>query len=265
MHKVVTIIQARTGSTRFPAKVLKPVLSQTMLYRMVERVKMAENVGDVVIATTDLPEDRIIEKLCECNGWNCFRGDPLDLLSRHYRAGRKWNADVVIKIPSDCPLIDPRIIDRVIQNYFNNTFDYVSNLHPASYPDGNDVEVMSMDALEYTWVTAHRDFEREHTTPFIWENRDLFKIGNVLWESGLNYSMSHRFTLDYPEDYEFILKVFERLYPVKPAFSLEDILQLLAEDPSLRAINEKYIGVNWYRNHLEALHTVKPEETRILD
>lgn len=265
MTKVVTIIQARTGSTRFPGKVLKPILSQTVLYRMVERVMQSELRGEVIIATTDLPEDRIIEKICHINNWNCFRGDSLDLLSRHYRAARKWNADVVLKIPSDCPLIDPQIIDRTIQTYMNRSFDYVSNLHPATYPDGNDVEVMSMDALEYTWVSANRNFEREHTTPFIWENKDLFCVGNIEWETGKNYSMSHRFTLDYPEDYQFIKKVFEHLYPISPSFSLLDILQLLEDKPELRGINQKYCGVNWYRNHLHELNSVTLEETRLLD
>ncbi len=265
MTKIVTIIQARTGSTRYPGKILKPVLSQPILYRMVERVMQSKLKGSVVIATTDQPEDRVIEKICQLNEWNCYRGDSLDLLSRHYRAARKWNADIVLKIPSDCPLIDPRVIDRVIETYLNNSYDYVSNLHPATYPDGNDVEVISMDALEYSWVMAKRNFEREHTTPFIWENRDLFNIGNVEWESGLNYSMSHRFTLDYPEDYRFIREIFEHLYPHNPTFSLSDILNLLNEKPELQQINSNYCGVNWYRKHLHELKSVSFEETRLLD
>ena len=236
-----------------------------MLYRMVERVLHSKLKGDVVIATTDLSEDRIVEKICEQHEWNSYRGDPTDLLTRHYRAARLWNADVVVKIPSDCPLIDAHVIDLVIEYFLNNSYDYVSNLHPASYPDGNDVEVMSMDALEYAWVSAKRDFEREHTTPFIWENRDLFSIGNVRWDKSIDYSMSHRFTLDYPDDYRFILEVFERLYPRDPMFTLEDILNLLEEEPELMKINEKFSGVNWYRNHLHELRTIDESETRMIE
>ncbi|MBK8954843.1 MAG: glycosyltransferase family protein [Saprospiraceae bacterium] len=263
MSKIVTLIQARTGSKRFPAKILKPVLDQTMLYRMVERVRHSESCSEVVVITTDLPEDRIIEKICEKQGWSCYRGSELDLLDRHYKAAKYFGADIVLKIPSDCPLIDPAIIDKTVQFYLNHSFDYVSNLHPPTYPDGNDVEVFSMDTLEYTWVTAQKDFEREHTTPFIWENRDLFYVGNVFWESGSNFSMTHRFTLDYPEDYQFINAIYNKLYPVQPHFTLCDILELLENEPQLKEINSKYAGVNWYRHHLKDLKTISEVETKI--
>lgn len=265
MNKIVTVIQARTGSSRFPGKILKPVLGQTLLYRQVERISQSSLKGEVIIATTELPEDRIIEKICKQNSWNCFKGDEFDLLSRHYKAARKWGADAVVKIPSDCPLIDPEIIDKVIAYFEKNNFDYVSNLHPATYPDGNDVEIMSMEALEYSWVMAKRGFEREHTTPFIWENEDQFSIGNVEWEGGLNYSMSHRFTIDYPEDYLLIKTIYEKLYPENPCFSLNDILNLLEAEPDLMQLNSKYQGVNWYRHHLADLTTVGFSDTRILD
>src|SRR5690606_10660564 len=123
----------------------------------------------------------------------------LDLLERHYKAGLKFNADAIVKIPSDCPLIDPLVITKVINYYKNNTnkFDYVSNLHPPSYPDGNDVEVISMNALKEAYNNAKKIFEREHTTPYIWENPDLFRIGNIKWETGFDFSMTHRWTIDY--------------------------------------------------------------------
>jgi spore coat polysaccharide biosynthesis protein SpsF len=177
-----------------------------------------------------------------------------------------FSADAVIKIPSDCPLIDAKVIDKVIQFYLDNidNYDYVSNLHPATYPDGNDVEIMSFDALRKAWNSAKREFEREHTTPFIWENPDIFRIGNVVWETGYDYSMTHRFTIDYPEDYEFIKKVYDELYIKKPDFSLEDILNLLNENPEIKKINAKYIGINWYRNHLKELKTITSNQTKIL-
>ncbi|MDH7606129.1 MAG: NTP transferase domain-containing protein, partial [Melioribacter sp.] len=151
--KIVTVIQARISSTRLPGKVMLPVLGKPLLLRMVERVKQSKFIGELVIATSSNSEDDQIELLCLENNLNCFRGDLTDLLDRHYQAGKIYNADAVVKIPSDCPLIDPHIIDAVIKYYIDNSdkYDYVSNLHPATYPDGNDVEVVSFSALERAW------------------------------------------------------------------------------------------------------------------
>ncbi len=266
MTSILTIVQARTTSTRLPGKVLLPLAGKPLLVRMMERVTTTLNIGKVLIATTTDPEDDVIEELCMENNFEVFRGDRDDLLDRHYQAAKKYKADVVLKIPSDCPLIDPAVINKVVTYFLDSDtkFDYVSNLHPASYPDGNDVEVMTIQSLEYAWKNARRKMEREHTTPYIWENADKFKIGNVCWENGIDYSMSHRWTIDYPEDYQFIKAVFETLYPSKGIFSIEDILNLLERKPGLTTINDKYAGVNWYRNHLEELKTVSRQQTRIL-
>ena len=154
---------------------------------MVERVQKSSLAGTIVIATTTESSDDIIEKLCVKEGLNCYRGSQNDLLDRHYQAAKFYNADAVVKIPSDCPLIDPVVIDKVLQYYLENDFAFVSNLHPATYPDGNDVEIMSMAAMTKAWQEATRPMEREHTTPYIWENPNLFTIGNVAWETGLDY------------------------------------------------------------------------------
>ena len=189
---------------------------------MVERVQASELAGQIVVATSTEKSDDPIEELCNQYNLECYRGSLTDLLDRHYQAGKKYNADAVVKIPSDCPLIDPKIVDRVLSYYIENTekYDFVSNLHPATYPDGNDVEVMSFSALEQAWKEAAKKLEREHTTPFIWENPERFRIGNVAWNSSKNYSTSHRWTIDYEEDYIFIRKVYEELYHVNPQFSL---------------------------------------------
>jgi spore coat polysaccharide biosynthesis protein SpsF len=174
-------------------------------------------------------------------------------------------ADVVVKIPSDCPLIDPAIIDRVLKHYLDHSeeFDFVSNLHPATYPDGNDVEVMTIETLRAAWSNAALLFEREHTTPYIWERPEQFRLANVAWESGLNYSMSHRWTIDYPEDFEFIARVYDELQSDQGSpFGLTAILELLEQKPEIAEINAKYAGVNWYRNHLGDLKTVTSAETR---
>ncbi len=262
MKKIVTVIQARSGSSRLPGKVSKEILGKTLLVRMIERVQSASLTGTIVVATTLDAEDDSIENICKENSILCYRGSSLDLLDRHYHVAKLFDADAVVKIPSDCPLIDPQIIDKVLQYYLDHNFDFVSNLHPATYPDGNDVEVMSFKTLETAWKEAQKDFEREHTTPYIWEHPEKFRIGNVAWETGLDYSMSHRFTIDYAEDFTFIKTVYEKLYPTKPNFGLSDILDLLGLNPEIAAINEKYAGVNWYRNHMNELKTVTEAQTK---
>ncbi len=263
---IVTVVQARRGSSRLPDKVLLPLSSKPLFIRQVERIMASQLKGTLVVATTLNEEDNVIEDMCNKESIYCYRGSSLDLLDRHFQTAKLFGADVVVKIPSDCPLIDPAIIDKTI-GYFlehHGEFDYVSNLHPATYPDGNDVEVMTMNALGEAWKYASRDLEREHTTPYLWENPDKFRIGNVTAEGRADYSMTHRWTIDYREDYEFIKKVFEALHPTNPWFSMKDVLELLEKNPSLMGINGHLAGVNWYRNHLNELRTIKPEQTKTI-
>jgi spore coat polysaccharide biosynthesis protein SpsF len=254
------------GSSRLPNKVIFPLAGKPLLVRMYERVKASPITGTVVVATTTNAEDDLIVKLCKKENIPVMRGHPTNLLDRHYKAGLIFNADIVIKIPSDCPLIAPDVITRVIKYYIDNEndFDYVSNLHPATYPDGNDIEVMSFDALRIAWMEAKKDFEREHTTPYIWENDHLFRIGNVAWESGMDYSMTHRWTIDYEEDYTFINAVYDELYPKNHLFGLYEILNLLEEKEYIKIYNNKYAGVNWYRHHLNELKTIENWQTKII-
>jgi len=264
--KVVIVVQARMSSTRFPGKILKPILGKSLLSRMIERLQMISHKATIVIATSDSDQDNVIEAEAQAIGVPCFRGSLNNCLDRHYQAGKQFDADVVIKIPSDCPLIDPRIIDKILDYYFDHEgeYDFVNNLHPATWPDGNDVEIMTMACIEKAWKEATRPLEIEHTTPYIWENPDKFRIANITWDTGLDYSMSHRFTIDYPEDYEFINRVYEELYPQKLDFSCDDILKLLETKPGIYQINSGYAGVNWYRNHLDELKTVSQKQTRTL-
>ncbi|MGO9950942.1 MAG: cytidylyltransferase domain-containing protein [Dissulfurispiraceae bacterium] len=254
---IVIIIQARCSSTRLPNKVMLPLTGRTVLGHMIERVRRSRFGTNLVIATTTDPEDALIESICRYEGVRCFRGHPYDLIDRHYMAGIRYSADAVVKIPSDCPLIDPAVIDCVIDAYLahDTELDYMSNLHPASHPDGNDVEVVGMRALETAWKDAAKPFEREHTTPFIWDNPDRFRIGNVLWDRGLDYSMTHRWVLDYTEDYEFIRAVYKELYPDNPSFAMQDILDLVERRPELKELNRQHIGTSWYYNHLDDLQT----------
>ena len=264
--RILTVIQTRTGSSRLPGKVMMPLAGEPLFARMVERVRRARLAGTVVVAITTDPGDDVVAAYCAAHNLECFRGEAQDLLDRHYQAARHYDADVVLKIPSDCPLIDPAVIDEVVGFYldFAERYDFVSNLHPATFPDGNDVEVMPFGALETAWHEAKRPLEREHTTPYFWENPDRFRLGNVAWETGLDYSMSHRWTIDYPEDYAFIKAVFEELYSLNPQFGLPEILQLLENRPDIARLNAHYAGVNWYRNHLDELRTVDASRTKAI-
>jgi len=265
--RMLVVVQARTGSSRLPRKILMPLQGKPLLQRMLERVRAATTPFDLVVATTSEPEDDPVRNLCRSLQVDYSSGHPTDLLDRHYRAAVERRADIVVKIPSDCPLIDPAVIDRVLGFFLqhHHEYDYVSNLHPATYPDGNDVEVMTMETLSIAWREAARNFEREHTTPFIWERPERFRIGNVVWETGRNYSMSHRWTIDYPEDYTFIARVYDELWtPERQIFSMQDILRLLEAKPEIAAINARYAGINWYRHHAGELRTVTEGEYRML-
>ncbi|MFQ5606990.1 MAG: cytidylyltransferase domain-containing protein [Candidatus Zixiibacteriota bacterium] len=257
--KVVIFVQARCGSTRLPEKILKRVLGKELLILMIERLRRVRTADTVAVLTTGCSRDDAIVELCAIHGIPCARGSENDLLDRHYQGAREFQADAVVKIPSDCPLIDPEVADRVIGRYLQRLgeVDYISNLHPATYPDGNDVEVMSFQTLETAWREANRSFEREHTTPFIWESPGRFRIGNVVWESGLDYSTSHRWTLDYPEDFQFVRAVYSELYVSRPEFGLADILALMEVRPDIYALNRKYAGQYWYEKHLDELHHIE--------
>jgi spore coat polysaccharide biosynthesis protein SpsF len=263
---IVTVIQARTTSSRLPNKVLLPLCNEPLLIRMIERIKKSYYTSNPVVATSTNKEDDVIQNLCESHGIDCFRGHLTDLLDRHYQLAITYKADAVVKIPSDCPLIDPNIIDKVIGYYLENHphYHFVSNLHPASYPDGNDIEIMSFGAIEIAWKEASRNFEREHTTPYLWENPDRFKIGNVLWETGLDFSSTHRWTIDYEEDYQFINRVFEELYHKNPLFGLCEILALIEKRPEIAEINQKYAGKYWYENHLTDLRNINEYKLKII-
>jgi spore coat polysaccharide biosynthesis protein SpsF len=254
--KVIVVVQARTGSTRLAGKVLMPLAGRPLLHRMLERVCAATTPDVVVVATTWEPADDVIVELANDAGISCFRGHPTDLLDRHHAAAAAHGADVVVKVPSDCPLIDPAVIDRVIGSYLIHagTVDFVSNLRPPTYPDGNDVEVMPFSVLETAWTEAIAQHEREHTTPFIWERPNRFRMHNLRWDSGLDYSSTHRWTIDYLEDYRFLAAVYEQLWSsTRPLFSMADVLSLLEVRPDIAALNACHAGKTWYRDRAAAV------------
>lgn len=235
--KVVAIVQARMGSTRLPGKVLKEVLSRPLLSYQVERMKKATLIDELVIATTPFNNEPIIE-LCEREDVAYFVGSEKDVLERYYQAAKQFEADIVVRMTSDCPLIDPNIIDQVINMYLKNDFDYVSNTQLRTFPRGMDTEVFSFDALERAYHEAKIEYEHEHVTPYLYLNKDKFKIGQYTQENDTN---NIRLTVDTPEDFELIRRIFEALYANNPHFSLEDILMLLQQYPEWLDINKEIV------------------------
>lgn len=254
--KVVIFIQARMSSTRLSNKVMKKVLGKELLLHMVNRVKRAKTVDEIVVITSTNSKDKAITDLCLKNNIKYFQGKENDLLDRHYQAAKIYKADFVVKIGADCPLTDPKVIDEVINLWLENQdkFDYVSNYHAPTFPDGLDVEGCSFSVLETAWREAKKPYEREHTTPFIWDNPQRFRVGNITNPLG-NMFLTHRWTIDYQEDFLFLKRVFEELEN-KPNFQMEDILTLLKEKPEIAKINQKYLGINWYRKNQGELKTV---------
>jgi spore coat polysaccharide biosynthesis protein SpsF len=247
------------GSRRLPGKVLLPLAGKPLLERLLQRLATVEFPLDLCVATSHLAEEQPIRELCRRLGVAVVSDHPTDLLQRHLVAARTFGADVVVKIPSDCPLIDPAVVARVLVHYARNAdrVDFVTNLHPPSWPDGNDVEVMPIRTLERAAAEAMRPFEREHTTPYIWDNPDRFRTDNVSWGRGRDLAKTHRFTIDYVEDYAFIGRVYDELCSAsRPVFGLSEILSLLAEKPEIHRINAKWSGHSWHRAELSQLRSI---------
>jgi spore coat polysaccharide biosynthesis protein SpsF len=231
--KVVAIIQARMGSTRLPGKVLKDVEGETVLARVVNRLRRARLINEVLVATTDRAADDVIVK--ECRGLSVLvsRGDELDVLDRYFRAAQLAKAEVVVRVTSDCPLIDPEITDKTIAAFLDAAPDYASNALVRTYPRGLDTEVVSVSALGRAWHGGLKRYEREHVTPYIYEHPSEFKLLSVTGDA--DYS-GHRWTVDTPEDLEFVRAVYTRLRD-NPTFLWRDVLDLLDREPELMELN----------------------------
>ncbi len=232
--KIVAIIQARMTSTRLPGKVLMKVINKPLLQYQLERVKRSKLIDEIVVSTTLNDSDLPITELCAQLGISYFRGSELDVLSRYYETAIKHQADIVVRLTSDCPLIDPEIIDHVINEYLNNSFDYISNTQVRSYPRGMDTEVFSLEKLKLAFLNGEKEYEREHVTPHFYLNKNVFTIGQVINEH--NYS-NYRLTVDTKEDFELISLLLKKLYIINEDFTLAEIITELEENPSLAKIN----------------------------
>jgi spore coat polysaccharide biosynthesis protein SpsF len=235
MHTAI-FVQARMGSTRLPGKVMMSVLNKPLLAFLVERLQQVKEADQLVILTTTLKADDVIADFCRKNSIACFRGSEEDVLSRYFHAALESHPDTIVRITSDCPLIDPEIIDCVIKTYKDNypQYDYVSNSLERTYPRGMDTEVFSFEALQHAYQKAEKPSEREHVTLYLYKHPETFKLKNVSYPANLSH---HRWTVDTPEDFKLIQLILNNLYPVHPHFKMQDILNVLAQHPDWSSIN----------------------------
>jgi len=232
--KVTAIIQARMTSTRLPGKVMKEVLGRPLLSYLIERVRCCKGIKNIILATTLNSEDDSIAMFGSDIGVNVFRGSETNVLERFYKAATMFNAKHIMRVTADCPLIDPDILCVLIEYYFDETFDYVSNCAYPTLPDGLDAEIFTFEALDHAYKHALLPSELEHVTPFIRSHPEIFKTGNWAYHEDLSRL---RWTVDEPEDFELVKQVIEALYPINRNFRMNDILKLLHQRPELAQIN----------------------------
>ncbi len=233
--RVVAITQARMGSMRLPGKVLLDLAGASMLERHVTRLQRTTSLTEVVVATTVQPVDDAVAALCETRGWACFRGSEDDVLDRYYQAARAYNAEVVVRVTADCPLIDPELVDRVVRLLVGGQpgLDYTSNCLPHdTYPRGLDVEAFTFAALERAWREDGRPDSREHVTPYIERHPNLFRQTGVT--NPVDYS-ALRWTVDTSADLELVRRIFMALGD--GPFGWETVLELLARHPEWSDLN----------------------------
>ena len=234
------------NSSRLPGKVLMPLANKPALLHIKERLGYCKLVNKIVVATSSEKNDDPISKFCEFNNIHCYRGNLDDVLDRYYQSAKIYNADAILRITGDCPVIDPIIVDAVITGYLSGNYDYYGL--GGEFPDGLDCTVFSFSAIQEAWNNSSLKSEREHVCPYIEKNPNLFKTGGLHLFNGLE---KHRWTLDEPEDYKFLNEIFEELYVPDAPFYAHDILQFLETRPELLKINEGIIRNAGYNKSLE--------------
>ncbi|MCB1119051.1 MAG: glycosyltransferase family protein [Chlamydiia bacterium] len=234
--RIVLIVQARMGATRLPGKPLLKVLNRPLLGYVWERVRRSKLTHSHILATTTNPDDDPIALWAQKNEAPLYRGSEEDVLDRYYQAAKQHNAEVVVRITADCPLIDPHLIDQALVHFltFYPRYDYVSNTLERTYPRGLDVEVFSFKALEEAHTHATAPEEREHVTPYIYRHPEKYTLDQFKYPVDLSL---YRWTVDTPEDLALITKIIEALYPTHPTFAFIDMIELLDEHPDWSALN----------------------------
>ena len=234
---VVAIIQARVTSSRLPGKILLPLAGAPLLQRMLERVARIKKLHAICLA---IPKGAAHDPILDVAvpGTLLFRGDETDVLGRTYNAAKQAGADVIMRVTSDCPLIDPHIVSQIISTYKSNNFDYVSNSNIRTYPDGMDVAVFSKKNLQKLSKLTKNKYDLEHLTLFFRRQKKIFSLCNVMAPTNLHYPMLG-LTLDERKDYDLIKIIFKKFYKLKDPFTCLDIINFLKKNSHLLKINRK--------------------------
>ena len=236
--KIGAIVQARMGSTRLPGKVLKKIKGKTILEHVINRLKFSTKLDKIIVATTTNPSDDLIVDLCKKKEILFFRGSEDNVLERYFETATYHNLDVVVRVTSDCPLIDANILDKTIVKHLENTFAITTNAgldqNNRTFPRGLDTEVFNFQYLKDSYDNATKKYQKEHVTPYIYE-KHANKIG--IFNSDIDYSY-HRWTLDTPKDFKLIEIIYEELYTTKNNFMFEEILKLFEIKPEILDINK---------------------------
>ena len=233
--KVVAIVQARIGSSRLPGKVLRGILGKPMLLHLVSRVQKAKYIHDVVIATTVNKEDDQLEEFAVDNDLQVYRGSENDIVDRFLNAARENDADIIIRVWGDCPLIDPDLIDEVVQEFISGGYDYANNFNPPTYPVGMNFEVYSLEALEKIWNETNEIFYRQYPFEYIYANRASFR---TMFKKNTRDLSEINLTVDFVQDLDLVTEIYKNLFSEDKTFHLEDILKLIESHPSWKEINK---------------------------
>lgn len=233
------IIQARMGSTRLPGKVMLEAGGKPLLSHLITRVGYCRRVDRIIVATTTNERDDVIEELCRSLDVKVYRGSESDVLDRYYKAAEAHGISCVVRVTSDCPLIDPELIDEQLSYFADklDQYDLITNRHPLTYADGLDFDVIPFEALAFVWRAATASHQREHVVPYFWETG--MRVHN--FEDPRRLFLTHRWTLDYVEDYELIKAIYAALYRNGHRFTTDDILKFLGANPVIPQINAKYL------------------------
>ena len=231
-QKATAILQGRIGSTRLPGKVFLPLVGKPVMQHVYERVLHCRNIDRIIVATSNERKDDCIVDLFDGLGVPVFRGSEADPLDRYYQAASHYGVQHVVRIMADCPLVDPEVVDEVIEKYFDGGYDFC--YLGGEFPTGLDTTVFSYKALERCWKEAQRQSERDHITFYMTNNPDLFNIGVYEKFKGL---LHHRWVMDHEADYNLVVEIYKALYESGKLFGYRDVLELLEERPQLFEIN----------------------------
>lgn len=234
--QTLIVVQARMASTRLPGKVMLQVLGVSLLEHLIKRLRRVRLADGICVACTKNQIDQPIVDLSQKLGVSVYRGSEQDVLARYFEAASTHQAEHVIRVTSDCPLIDPKELDRLLSFYLSHTekFDYVSSGMIRSYPRGMEAEVFSFSVLKNAHEEARQRFEREHVTPFIYTHPETFRLENFAFGQDQSH---YRLTVDTADDFELVSKIITALYPSNPEFTIHDVLALLSEHSDWATIN----------------------------